>query len=118
LLREGFLRRTLDGKIVEDTPVMVTSDDLPNSHIKRFHSKALELARRGIHIYPIEKRRELALVLCLDQKNVPALRELLGEFYERLLVFAESHAGNEEELIQVTINMVPIGGLPHEKGNA
>ncbi len=118
LLREGFLRRTLDGKIVEDNPVTMTSDDIPSSKIKQFHSKALEMARRGIYLYPIEKRRELALVLRLNAKSLAALRDMLKQFHEQLLVFAEEHVDDQDELFQVTINLVPIGGLPHDKTNA
>jgi uncharacterized protein (TIGR02147 family) len=111
LFREGFLRRTLDGETVGDVPVVTTNDGLPSIKIKKFHRKALELAQRGIFLYPLSKRQESAVVLRVNQKHVPALKELLQQFYEQILGFAEEHSADQDELFQVTINLVPIGGI-------
>jgi uncharacterized protein (TIGR02147 family) len=115
LLREGYLRRTLDGKTVENDPVMTTTDELYDRRKQQVHRKALEIARRGISVYPWERRRESALILTLNDSSVEELKELLKDFYEKLLLFTEEHAQENEGLYQVLINLSPLGGRQNEK---
>lgn len=110
LFREGYLRRTLDGKIVENESLITTTDGIPNRKIRSFHKKALEIAKRGLDLYPVERRRECALILRLDGESLSELRELLKDFYSRLLAFAGEHASESESLYQVTIHLTPMGG--------
>ena len=110
LLREGFLRRTLDGKVVMNQDLEVTTDEIPNAKIRAFHKKSLDIARRNLDLYPITKRRESALIMHLNQASIEELKELLKDFYERLIAFAEAHPDDNEELYQVLINLTPIGG--------
>jgi len=112
LLREGYLRRTLDGRLVEREVVMATTDEQYDRRKQVFHRRALEIAKRGIATYPWDRRRESAVVLALNRTSVEELKELLKDFYERLLVFAEEHDGDDEALYQVLINLSPIGGIP------
>ena len=112
LLREGYLRRTLDGKYVENDPFITTTDGQPDKNIPAFHRKALELARRAIAIYPKDRRRQFALIIRLNRSSTDLVKDLVQEFYDKLLLFAEAHENEEEELYQVTINLCPVGGLP------
>jgi uncharacterized protein (TIGR02147 family) len=110
LFREGYLRRTIEGKIVENDVLSTTTDGDFDRKKEAFHRKTLEIARNGISFYPWERRRESALVLPLNPDSAEKLKDLLKEFYERLLVFAEEHPHDNEELYQVLINLSPIGG--------
>jgi len=114
LLREGFLRRTLDGRIVEADTVVATTDEIPDTKIQAFHLQALEIAKRGIKAHSVAKRKASALVLPLNEENVKELKALLNEFYERLIVFAEDHPNDNEQLYQVILNLCPVGGLSDE----
>lgn len=108
LLREGYLRRTIEGKIVQNEVLVTSSDGLPNSKIRAFHKQALAIARRNIELLPVEKRQEAALVMHLNPESVVELRQMLKGFYERLLQFAEDHPDDNEGLYQVLINLTPI----------
>jgi uncharacterized protein (TIGR02147 family) len=115
LLREGFLRRTLEGKIVLNETLVTSSDGLPNSKIKSFHKQALAIARRNIDILSVEKRQEAAVVLHLNTESVLELKQLLKEFYARLLEFAEERPDDNEGLYQVLLNFTPISAATKEK---
>lgn len=114
LLREGFLRRTLDGRIVEADTVVSTTDEIPDTKIQAFHLQALEIAKRGIKAHSVEKRRAWAMILPLNEASVKELKTLLNEFNERLTVFAEDHPHDDEQLYQVVMNLCPIGGQSDE----
>ena len=117
LLHEGFLRRTLDGRIVENDLLVTTTDEIPDKKIKEFHRKALEIAKRGMNLYPVSKRRQSALVLALNESSLEELKQVLKEFYEKLLAFAEQHPKDDEQLYQVIINLCPIGGESDPKSH-
>lgn len=111
LVREGFLRRTLSGKLVVNDALTTTSEDVPNAKIRQFHKKALEIAARSIDLHPVERRRANAVVLPLNDTSLPELNEILKDFYEQLMTFAERHAGESHRLYQVLINFAPVGGV-------
>ena len=115
LLREGYLRRTLDGRTVENDLVIATTDEQFDRRKQLFHRKALEIARRGISLYPWERRRESAVILTLNESSIEELKDLLKEFYEKLLLFAEEHPDENESMYQVIVNLSPLGGKQNEK---
>lgn len=110
LFREGFLRRTLEGKIVEHDYLVTTTDQKLDDKIQQFHRQALDLAKRNIRLVALEKRREAAVIVPLDEVGLVELKALLKEFYEKLLNFVEDHPGGSETLYQVVLNLTPIGG--------
>ncbi len=111
LLREGFLRRTLDGKIVQNEVLVTSSDGVPNHKVRAFHRQALKIAHRNLDLLPVSSRQEAALIMHLNPDSVAELRQLLKEFYERLLQFAEDRPDDNEGLYQVLINFTPISGV-------
>lgn len=110
LVREGFLRKTLDGQLVEDEALTTTTDGIPNVKLRAFHKAALEIAKRGIDIHPVEARRANTLVLALNQDGFNELRDMIAAFYERILEFAENRHKDDEKLYQVVLNLCPVGG--------
>lgn len=108
LLREGFLRRTIDGRVVVNETLITSSTDIPNKKLRGFHKQALRIAQRNLDLLPLDRRREYAVVLHLNKDSIADLRLLLSEFYERLLQFAEKRPDESEHLCQVLINMTQI----------
>jgi uncharacterized protein (TIGR02147 family) len=108
LLHEGFLRRTLDGRIVQNEVLVTSSDGVPNSKVRDFHKRALTIARRNLDLLPVEERKEAALIVHLNPDSVAELRQLMTEFYERLLQFADERPGEHSGLYQVLLNFTPI----------
>lgn len=114
LFRQGFLRKSPDGRVVKNEFLATTTDEIPNAKIRRFHKKALEIARRNLDLFPLSRRRESAMILPVDQKNLPELKALLKDFQQQLIAFAEDHPNDDEQLYQVVINLTPIGSHDDE----
>lgn len=110
LLREGYLRRTLDGRIVEDTPLTVTDENLPHEKIRSFHRHALQLARDAVEAYPPERRLANAFILPVSEQSQNDVLELIAEFTEKLKRVAEEAPDNASQLYQLVINLSPVSG--------
>jgi uncharacterized protein (TIGR02147 family) len=123
LLREGYLRRTVDGRIVEDTPLMIAESIVSKSDpqkslsegankIRAFHKQALLIAKDAIDLFTKEKRVANALVLPLSSQKKQELIHLIEEFSEKLKTFAEDETVIEGtgQLYQILVNLCPVGG--------
>ncbi len=109
LLRAGYLRKNVDGKIVEDTPLHVVDQKVSNQKVKQFHKGALKTALQAIDQYSSSHRYANALILPLDERGYQELTQLIEDAAERLQKFAEkTKDGNG--LYQVIINLSPTGG--------
>lgn len=111
LLKHGYLRRTIAGGLIKNELLTQSTDGPPSEKIRKFHKRSLEIARRGIDIYPPDRRRASALVMSLTDDKVEELRELLKEFYERLMEFTEKNSEDSGKLHQVLLHLTPIGSF-------
>jgi uncharacterized protein (TIGR02147 family) len=110
LFREGFLRRTMEGRIVENEVLMTSTDEKADTRIQNFHRKALDVAQRGLRRIPVNRRQASTILLPLNESSYLEVKAKLKRYYEELLEFAEQHQGDEERLYQITIHLTPIGG--------
>lgn len=112
LIREGFWRKTIQGKLKLDEPLTVTTQDISNEQIKTFHKMALKIAGDGINKFPIGTRRKASSTLItVNQKSAQRLRNLIDQFHLNLQDFIKetSDDGPSEELVQVIIHLTPVG---------
>lgn len=110
LLKEGYLRRTSDGRIVIENNLSVAETPTPSRKIRQFHRGALEIAKSALEIFPPTERLANTLVIPLDEKRHQELRDLIAEFSEKLKDFASESNHVEEKLYQLIINLSPTGG--------
>jgi uncharacterized protein (TIGR02147 family) len=110
LLREGHLRRTLEGHIVIDTTLSVADPGVPSRRIRQFHKGALNLAKLALDLYSTNERLANTLILALDEKRHEELRQLFKEFAERLQDFASQETPQAGRLYQILLNLSPVGG--------
>jgi uncharacterized protein (TIGR02147 family) len=110
LLREGYLRRTLDGKIVPETRLAVADPQIPNEKIRQAQKAMLSVAKIALDFYPSSERFSNALTIPLDARAYQELTELIQEFAERLKDFAEKNDRPGERLYQLIVNLSPVGG--------
>ena len=110
LIREGHLRKTLDGSYVIDVDLAVADPKVPSSKIRKFHKGALTLAKLAIDLYPPSERIANSLIIPMNDKKYGELQALIQEFAEKLQDFAatKSEAGNR--LYQILFNLSPVGG--------
>lgn len=112
LLREGYLRTTLDGKTLVDTPLATATSEVPNRQIRQFHKKTLDIAKKALDLFSTEQRYANALILPLDEKNYAELKEVIQEFAEKIQKFAEAPKPAGSRLYQFILNLSPTGGKP------
>jgi uncharacterized protein (TIGR02147 family) len=110
LLREGHLRRTLEGHIVIDTTLSVTDPGVPSRKIRQFHKGALNLAKQALDLYSTQERLANTVLVALDEKRHQELRQLFQEFAERLQDFAAQDTPQAGRLYQILLNLSPVGG--------
>ena len=107
LIREGFLRRTLDNSVVQNNLFSVTSDQIPNHKIRAFHRRALDLVKRNLEIYPVEKRQDYTYVLAVNEKNLAKIKKILTDCMEQIEQFEQEHPDENEQLFQVSVHLTP-----------
>ena len=110
LLRNGYLRVNERGQLVEEVPLFIAGDGNRNEYVRKFHKKAIAIAKDGIDQYSTDERYANALVLPINKASYQELLELIGEFMEKLKQFSEKHAHDDERLYQLIINLCPTGG--------
>lgn len=112
LLRAGYLRKTLDGHVVEETPLHVVDQKIPNAKVRQFHKGVLKNAWQALDQYGPNRRYANALIVPLDEQGYREMTQLIAELAEKLQEFAEN-AKDGDGLYQVVINLSPTGGF-HE----
>ncbi len=110
LLRAGYLRKDLGGKIVEDTPLHVVDQRIPDQKVREFHKGAIKTALHALDQYPAQQRYANALLVPLDKDGYQELTHLIDEIAEKLQKFAETRKDGDG-LYQVIINLSPTGGF-------
>lgn len=111
LLREGYLRRTLDYRYVLDTALSVADPGVPSKKIRQFHRAALGVAKQALELYSPKERVANTFVLVLNEESYTELGELLSDFNEQLRQFAEKNKSGGDRLYQVVIHTSPVGGI-------
>lgn len=113
LIREGYLRRTLDNQVVVETDLALTESPIPNIKIRQFHKAALEIAKQSLETVEMNKRLSNSLVLPLNEEKVEELKELIHHFAHQLKEFASDLQPDDTyQLHQININLTPTGRKP------
>lgn len=111
LLREGHLRKTLDGKIVIETNLAVAVDSpVPVKKIRQFHKNALGIAKNALDLFPPTERFASTMTIPLNEKSYGEVLEIVKEFAARLQNFAAHDEETGERLYQFVLNLSPTGG--------
>lgn len=109
LIREGFWRREMSGKIVPNEDLVVTSNEIPNANIRTFHKKALELAKRGVSTLPVTERKASTILVSVNEDKIQELRDMIDSFHAQVLQFVEKNSNGQDKLVQVSMHLTPIG---------
>ncbi len=111
LLREGYLRKTIDGRTVLETNLAISEPSLPSKKNRQFHKGALNLAKVALDLYPPDERLANTMIVALNEERRQELNGLIQEFTEKLKDFAARQPDQQgDRLYQMIINLSPIGG--------
>ena len=110
LLREGYLRKMMDGRIVVETNLTVADPEVPSKKIRQFHKGALGIARAAMDLFPSTERIANTLVVPLNDKSYDELKALIRDFSEKIQDFAARSEEPGERIYQLIVNLSPTGG--------
>ena len=110
LLKEGHLRRTLDGRIEVEVNLTSSESPLPSQKIRNFHKASLQLAKNAIEQVPPTERFANSLVIPLDENGYQEILQLIKEFSEKLQEYASEQKNPGPRLYQILVNASPTGG--------
>ena len=109
LLREGHLRKTLDGKLVVEVNLTVTDPQKSQPLVRQFHKAALGLAKGALDLFPVTERHANTMLLALDTVGYEDLAHLIREFGQRVQEHAAQERRNPERIFQLIVNLSPTG---------
>ncbi len=110
LLREGYLRKTIDGRIVVESILATNESPAPSQKVRAFHKAALGIAKQNMDLFAAHERFANTLVLELTPARYQELTEMIREFSKVLQDFASVDCDRGDRLYQLLINLSPTGG--------
>lgn len=114
LLKEGHLRKLLNGKIEPEVSLTITDPQIPSAKIRHFHKATMKLASSALDLYSPDIRLANSLLIPLTNEAYQDLLKLIEEFAFKIQEFAaanQSHNSEQTKLYQLLLNLSPIGGI-------
>lgn len=113
LLRLGILKYNNEGKLVHCEIDLKTSDDIPNTSIKKRHAENLEAAKESLYVDDVMVRDFSCATLAIDPKRLPQAKKMIREFQDQLFDFLE---GDEPtEVYEVCMQLFPRTNIKKEQ---
>jgi uncharacterized protein (TIGR02147 family) len=113
LMRLGFLTYTKEGRLIPQEVELTTSEDIPNTSLKKRHSENLEAARESLFVDDVMTRDFSFATLAIDPTKVPAAKKMIREFQDQLFAFLEE--GNKTEVFEVCMQLFPRTNINKEQ---
>lgn len=106
LIRLGLLERTKSGKLRATGKQFTTTNDIPDSSIRKNHSQGLEQAKEVLDQVPVELREITASIISIDPKLLPKAKERLREIKREITQLLEG--GDKKEVYRLGIQLFPL----------
>jgi uncharacterized protein (TIGR02147 family) len=116
LFAEGFWKKSIDHKVVADEAALHSTNNIPDASIRKFHKQALKIARDGVDQFDLDRRFSSTILLSVNEKSYQELRIIMNKFQNEIADFIDQNTDDNEQLVQVNLNLTPIGGK-YEKNN-
>lgn len=92
---------------------LVTSEDIPNTSLKKRHSENFEAARESLYNDDVLKRDFSFATLAIDPEKLPKAKKMIREFQDQLFDFLES--GEKTEVYEICMQMFPRTNIKKDK---
>lgn len=106
LLRIGLLKYDKNGSLKYQDITLVTTEDMPNTSIKKRHSETLEAAKQSIYTDDVLLRDMSSATIAIDPQKLPQAKKMIREFQDRLCEFLEAD-DNKTEVYEVSMQIFP-----------
>ncbi len=113
LLRIGLLEYDKDGYLKYQDVEIVTSEDVPNTSIKKRHAETLEAAKESLYTDDVLLRDMSSATIAIDPKKLPAAKKMIRDFQDQLIAFLES--GEKKEVYEVSMQIFPRSNVQKDK---
>lgn len=113
LLRIGLLDYDKEGNLKYQDVEIVTSEDVPNTSIKKRHANTLEAAKESLYTDDVLLRDMSSATVAIDPKKLPAAKKMIREFQDQLIAFLES--GDKKEVYELSMQIFPRSNVQKDK---
>lgn len=109
LLREGYLRKTVDNKIVIENPLSIAEPLEPHLKVRNIHKKSLKVTHASLDLIEMQERLANLFIIPLSNENKTELIKMINEFSEKIKAFSEVQSLEGQRLYQLIIHLNPTG---------
>ena len=105
LIRLGFLTYDNEGKLIYQDIELSTSEDTPNTSIKKRHIENLDAARESLCHDDVMLRDMSFMTLAIDPARLPEIKKKIRIFQDELAELLEE--GNKKEVYEICMQVFP-----------
>lgn len=105
LLRLGYLEFDKLGNLHYKDVEIQTSEDIPNTSLKRRHKENFEAATEQLYIDDVTKRDYSFMTLSIDPNQLPEVKRRIRKFQDELESFLEK--GSKKEVYEFCFQVFP-----------
>ncbi len=106
LERLELLKRDDQGNLRTTGLEYSTSDEIPETSLRKAHSANFELARQSLERDSLDLRDFTAVTLAIDVSRMPAAKKMIREFQDRLAAYLEG--GVKNEVYKICVQFFPL----------
>lgn len=112
LLRLGLMEYNKEGKLIYHDIELSTSEDVPNTSLKKRHSENLDAARESLFVDDVLLRDFSFATIAIDPSKLPQAKKMIREFQDKLYDFLE--AGDKKEVYEICMQIFPRSNVNKE----
>lgn len=105
LSRIGFIRINDDNSVSLKEVELVTSEDIPNTSLKKRHEKNLEAAKESLYQDSVGKRDFSFGTIAINPDQLPEAKKMIRDFQDELFAFLQE--GEKSEVYEICMHMFP-----------
>lgn len=105
LIRLGMLTYNDTGKLIYQDIEISTSEDVPNTSLKKRHSENLEAAKESLYLDDVLLRDMTFMTMALDPNDLPEIKKRVRKFQDELAEFIEK--GEKKEVYEICMQIFP-----------
>ena len=113
LLRIGLLEKDANENLIYKDVCLATSEDIPNTSIKKRHSAGLDAAKESLFNDDVLVRDLSSITIAIDPTKISEAKNMIREFQEKLCDFLES--GTKTEVYEISTQMFPRTNINKDK---
>ncbi len=89
LVKVGLIKKE-NGRWVQATTHIKTTDEIPSGALRNYHKKILEQSVNAIESVPVHEREYLASSIAVTEDMIPELKLKIKAFHDQILIWAEN----------------------------